>query len=272
MLKILLFCMALALGPLSEAHALAGKHLARGLSFCGEKVPLDNTAVFQPIDQNLVLLAGARSRIWLSLKRSDRFLPLIENALAKAKMPDDLKYIAFVTTGLDPHFNSGGRGLWRLKEKPAKALGLRIDKTVDERLDPVLATNAALRHLVSFKKIYGSWTSAAAAFLIGDEVYEKAIKEAGGEKDFYKLYFPGKEDNLMAIVLAGKIVLANPQDFGYDQKSAWSLFPSKRVKITTTTNARALAATYKVNYKSFRDMNPHLLTAAVPQGIFINVP
>ncbi|MDR3038292.1 MAG: hypothetical protein LBV21_03225, partial [Candidatus Adiutrix sp.] len=65
---------------LSRAGALAAADyagsLTRGLEFCGEPVPLNQAEVFKAVDQNLILLAEARSRIWLTLRRSTRFLPL----------------------------------------------------------------------------------------------------------------------------------------------------------------------------------------------------
>ncbi len=67
----------------AAARADVSGQLARGLSFCGEEVPLNRNEVYQAVDQNLVLLSEAQSRVWLALKRSGRFLPTVEQALAR---------------------------------------------------------------------------------------------------------------------------------------------------------------------------------------------
>ena len=259
---------------LSGAPALADSAggLVRSLNFCGEPVPLNQADVFKSVDQNLLLLTEARSRIWLTLRRSPRFLPPLEKALAQAKVPADLKYLPLAVTHLSPTYNNVGRGLWRLREAEAKALGLRVDAAVDERLDPAASTAAAARRLTELKNRYGSWTSAMAAHLIGEPAFQRAVDEAGGETNFYKLYFQDGLDQLPAAVLAGKILFRDPAAFGYAQEPAraWPAWPGQRAKVPASTTIRALADQHGRDYKTFRDMNPHILGSAVPAGVTIN--
>ena len=249
--------------------------LAKGLEFCGELVPLNRPEVFKAVDQNLILLAEARSRVWLTLRRAPRFLPLVERELARAKVPDDLKYLPLAITGLAPAYNNAGRGLWRLRESEAKLLGLRVDEAVDERLDPAAATAAAARRLAGLKDIHGSWTLALAAHLLGEPAVQRAVAEAGGEeKNYYRLYFPDGQDQLPAAVLAGKILFRNPAAFGYAHDSArgWPAWTAQRETVAAPTTLKALAERYKTDYKTFRDLNPHLLSPAVPAGVTVNAP
>jgi membrane-bound lytic murein transglycosylase D len=233
---------------------------------------LNQVEVFKALDQNLVLLTEARSRIWLTLRRSPRFLPLMEKALAQAGVPVDLKYLPLSVTHLSPAYNNIGRGLWRLREAEARALGLRLDAAVDERLDPTAATVAAAKRLTELKKTYGSWTSAMAAHLLGEPAFQRAVDDAGGETNFYKLYFQDGQDQLPMTVLAGKILFQDPAAFGYVQEPAraWPAWPGKRTVTPAPTTIKALADQYGRDYKSFRDMNPHLLGSNVPAGANIN--
>ncbi len=249
-------------------------HLGRGLSFCGEAVPLDRGEVYQAVDQNLVLLAESKSRVWMALRRSGRYRAAMEAELNRAGVPADLIYIPLTITGLAPDYNAGGgRGPWRLKEAEAKALGLRVDGDVDERLDPVTSTQAAAKRLKSLKDAYGSWTTAMAAYLLGETLINQAAAEAGGERNFYRLYLPDGQDQLPASVLAGKAVFQDPAAFGYTQTDrGWPALSTKRDVVKAATTARALAAQYKCDYKTFRDMNPQLLTGTVPAGVAVNIP
>jgi len=244
----------------------------RGLNFCGEPVPLNQAEVFKAVDQNLMLLAEARGRVWLTLRRSPRFLPMVEKALSQANVPADLKYLPLAVTHLSPTYNNIGRGLWRLRAAEARALGLRVDAVIDERLDPVASTLAAARRLAALKETYGYWTSALAAHLLGEELFREAVAEAGGETNFYKLYFLDGQDQLPMTVLAGKILFREPAAFGYVQEPgrAWPAWPGGRAVTPDQTTIKALADQYGVDYKTFRDMNPHLLSGAVPAGTAIN--
>jgi hypothetical protein len=274
----LIFRLALAacILPFALTGTPAGADSADGplrrLDFCGEPVPLNQAEVFKTVDQNLILLTEARSRIWLTLRRSPRFLPLVEKTLAQAKVPADLKYLPLAVTQLSPTYNNVGRGLWRLRVAEAKALGLRVDTAVDERLDPSAATAAAAKRLAALKETYGSWTSALAAHLLGEPAFQEAVSEAGGETNFYKLYFPDGQDQLPMTVLAGKIFFREPAAFGYVQEPAraWPAWPSQRAVTPAPTTIKSLADQYGRDYKAFRDMNPHLLGSAVPAGVTIN--
>ena len=270
-LPILVLLAVLTTGTAIAGHSLL---LNKNLNFCGEAIPLNQSEVYQAVDQNLVLLAEAKSRIWLALRRSGRFQPVVAAELKKAGVPADLIYIPWTITGFAPEYNSGGRGLWRLKEAEAKAQGLRIDGNVDERLDPVASTRVAAKRLSDLKATFGSWTTATAAYLLGDKIITQVVTEAGGEKDFYKLYLPDGLDQLPASVLAGKVIFQNPEAFGYNQANAraWSPFPTKRETVKQATTARAMANQLKKDYKIFRDMNPHLLTGIIPAGVTVNIP
>ena len=272
----LLMLQALAAGLFMCAPARAdiSAQLRRGVSFCGEQVPLNRSEVYQAVDQNLVLLSQAKSRVWLTMRRAGRYQGVVEAELKKAGVPADLIYIPLAITSMAPEHSQGGRGIWRLKDDEAKALGLRVDKNVDERLDPAASTAAAAKRLSQLKSVYGSWTTAMAAHLVGDKFIGQAVTEAGGEKDFWKLYLPDGLDTLPATVIAGKILFQDPGAFGYNQSSerSWAPMPSQRAEVKEGTTARALAARYKKDYKAFRDANPHLLTGVVPAGVVVNVP
>ncbi len=272
MFRLILASLLAALLPSSAA--LAASALPQAMSFCGEAVDLRQADIFRAIDQNLVLLSEAKSRVWLSLKRSSRYLPALEKSLKEAGLPEDLKYIPLTITGLDPLYNAGGRGLWRLKEAEAKQMGLRVDKEIDERLDPVASTEASLKRLAEFKARYGSWTAAMAAHLIGQQALEQAIEEAGGEKNFYKLYLPDGLDILPCTVLAGKLLFGQPALYGYSLAPgrAWPPFSGRRQKVKQDISARLLASELGVDYKTLRDANPQLLSAEIPAGVEINLP
>ena len=271
-LLFILLAVNFGLAAIGQAAEDPSRHLG-SLDFCGERVPLNDGPTYEAVDQSLVLLAEARSRVFLGLKRAGRFLPTVEKALSQNAVPNDLKYIPYALTGFSPTHNSGGRGIWKISESYGRQIGLRIDSQIDERLDPVKSSNAAAIRLKSLYNAYGSWTSAAAAFVIGEADFSKAASEAGGGKNYYALYFPNGQDLNFAMVLAGKVVFGSPGSFGYNLSgSKWSALSGKRGVVNQATTLSALAGQYGLDYKSFGDLNPHVLTNTVPSGTELNLP
>ncbi|MDH4461110.1 MAG: lytic transglycosylase domain-containing protein, partial [Flectobacillus sp.] len=84
------------------------------------------------------------------LEKKDMFFPLYEKYLKKYGLPDELKYLSLIESGLNPRVLSraGAGGLWQFMPKTARIdFGLRIDEYIDERFDPERATEAACRYM-----------------------------------------------------------------------------------------------------------------------------
>ena len=92
------------------------------------------------------------------LERKDVYFPLYEKYLKKYGLPDELKYLSLIESGLNPRAMSrvGAGGLWQFMPKTAKIdFGLRIDEYVDERFDPERATESACRYMRQLYNIFG---------------------------------------------------------------------------------------------------------------------
>ncbi|MDR2352004.1 MAG: hypothetical protein LBF22_02375 [Deltaproteobacteria bacterium] len=249
----------------------AAEYFEGSLNFAGESVPLERKEVFENLDQELLLLSEARARVFLTLRRQSRSLPLVENALKSQNVPNDFKYYPMTLTGLAPTYRSGSlRGPWRLTEGIAKQMGLRVDNLVDERYDISASSLAVAKKLKQLHETYGSWTLALAAFIDTASV-NAALLEAPGEKNYYNLYLPEALDKTVSQVLAGKILFSNPQNYGYKPTKTWPVLAKSR-EVSQGGSLRELAKKYKTNYKTFRDLNPHILTDTVPSGVYLNLP
>ncbi|MDR3135242.1 MAG: transglycosylase SLT domain-containing protein [Deltaproteobacteria bacterium] len=259
-------CLALGGGPQALAQYSGSQ------KFCGEDVPLRRAEVHESVDQELLLLSEAKARVWTTLRRSDRYLPIIEKALRDQKVPLDFKYLPMAVTNLDPQYRSGNRrGLWRLTETEAAAAGLVVNANLDERLDPTASSEAAAKKLASLKQSQGTWTLALAAFL-DPSALATAMSEAGQNGDYFSLYVPEGLEKSVSLVLAGKILYSAPEVYGYRLTQPWPVLASGRRRVEGNQSLRELANYYKVDYRTFRDMNPHLIGDIAPSGAYVNTP
>lgn len=118
------------------------------------------------------------------------YFPIFEDALHRYGLPDELKYLPVIESGLNPTACShmGAAGLWQFMPRTAKNSGLEVNSLIDERFDPLKATDAACRFLKSLYRIYGDWNLVIAAYNCGPGNINKAVHRSGGKKDFWDLY------------------------------------------------------------------------------------
>lgn len=126
----------------------------------------------------------------IMLGRKEYYFPIFEEHLAKYNLPLELKYLAIVESALKPDAESwaGAAGLWQFMYTTGKMYGLERTSYTDDRKDPYKSTDAACRHLRDLYNIYDNWELALAAYNSGAGNVNKAIRRAGGKKDFWEIY------------------------------------------------------------------------------------
>ena len=150
------------------------------------------TLPFNPIVKNYMILYSeknvAKMKRILSLR--DYYFPIFEDILSKYDMPLELKYMAVIESALNPVARSraGARGIWQFMYRTGRQYGLRINSFVDERLDVVKAADAAARYMSDAYSIFGDWALAISSYNCGPGNVNKAIRRAGGRRDFWSIY------------------------------------------------------------------------------------
>jgi membrane-bound lytic murein transglycosylase D len=128
-----------------------------------------------------------------SLARSRKYLPMIRSELRKSNIPTDLAYLPHLESGFDvrAHSRAGAKGIWQFTRGGAKFAGLKVTngkkgrKSIDERLDPVRSTKAAIGHLADIQSRTGSWSLTITAYNYGHNGVARAIKKFG--PDYLKI-------------------------------------------------------------------------------------
>lgn len=177
--------------------------------------------------KKFIELYGVRKRKLTAriLGLSQIYFPLFEEQLDKYNMPLELKYLAVIESALNPIANSpaGAKGLWQFMYGTGKVYGLKVSTYVDDRFDPYKSTIAACEHLTDLYDIYGSWSLALAAYNSGAGNVNKAIRRAGGVKNFWaiKKYLPKETASYVPAFIAASYVITyanehkiNPVDPG----------------------------------------------------------
>ena len=241
------------------------------LSLCGEKVPLERQDVWEMMDQAFVLSVYNQEQVILWLKRANRYFPHIEKRLRERKMPDDLKYVAVVESSLRTYAVSSAKasGPWQFMEKTAKRFGLRVDSSVDERLNFERSTEAALNYLEELYRLFGSWGLAMAAYNCGEDRVAKSM-ELQGAANYYDMDLPLETERYIFRILSAKVILTNPERYGYRASSirVYPVVETDRIEIHSHREVpvSAIARACGTTYKTIREMNPEIRNSSLPPG------
>lgn len=131
-----------------------------------------------------------RQQLSRLLGLSEYYFPIFEEALNRYGLPLELKNLPIIESALNPTIISraGAAGLWQFMVATGRMYGLEINSLIDERCDPIKSTDAACRYLKDLYAIYGDWHLVIAAYNCGPGNVNKAIRRAGGKRDYWAIY------------------------------------------------------------------------------------
>ncbi|MBX2868428.1 MAG: lytic transglycosylase domain-containing protein, partial [Acidiferrobacterales bacterium] len=94
--------------------------------------------------------SGVKDSFIAGLKRFNRYSAMVDRVLLENNLPADIRYLPFVESSYNPaaYSKAGAAGLWQIMPATARSLGLELNATVDERLDPEAATRAAAKYFL----------------------------------------------------------------------------------------------------------------------------
>lgn len=211
-----------------------------------------------------------RSASEVLLGRISIYFPLIESKLRERGMPDDLKYLAVIESGLIPHAKSrvGAAGLWQFMKPTARMYDMKINSVIDERRDPEISTDAALDYLQYLYDRFGDWALAMAAYNCGPGNMNKAIRKANS-KDFWKIskYLPRETREYVPKFIAMSYLMNYYYSHGLSpQMPSNEVLNTATSKVTKEITFKDLSKKYNINMNTLRLLNPTYIRNYIPRG------
>lgn len=153
---------------------------------------------------------------------SEYYFPMFEQELDKNNLPLELKYLAVIESALNPRAQSrvGATGLWQFMYPTGKMFGLDVSSYVDERSDPIMATEAACKYLKSLNNSFNDWDLALAAYNSGPGNVSKAIRRSGGKTNYWNLrdYLPRETAGYVPAFLATMYIFEYAKEHGFKKQ------------------------------------------------------
>lgn len=224
----------------------------------------------------------------IALERQSRYAPMIHEKLRAGGLPEDMIFLPLIESWYDPHAYSAAAavGMWQFMTRTAKGVGLRVDWWVDQRRDPVAATDGAVRYLNQLHDNFGSIYLASAAYNGGPgrisrglESNAAALEGAAGDELFFAL-----SDNTKALraetrdyvpkLIAAALVGKDPLRYGVEVRRI-EPFTWDSVVVAANTPLAAVAKALQVPLDTLRDYNPQILRGMTPpsgEALWLRVP
>jgi len=191
------------------------------------------------------------------------YFPLFEKYLKEYGLPDQLKYLSIVESALEPKALSraGALGLWQFMLQTGRMMGLNANAFVDERMDPEKATIAACKYLKFLYETFDqNWELALAAYNCGPGTVSRAIRKAGGIKDFWAIYnfLPKETRNYVPIFTAVVYSQTFAEEHNLIQNQPFYPIESEVVYINQNLSLKDLAKKINVCVEDLAELNPAL--------------
>lgn len=236
--------------------------IPKTISLFGEKLSLEDEDIRERLDREIMANAYFHSQTILNMKRAARFFPIIEPILKEQNLPNDFKYLPIIESNLaNVTSPAGAKGYWQFMPETGREYNLIINDEVDERYNLVKATNAACRYLKNAKDSVGTWMLSTAAYNrgIGGIKSDMKWQEA---THYFDMDMNGETSRYILRFIAIKLIMENPEKYGFDMKKIelYKPFQTESVTVATPIDNLALWAKDKgINYKILVKLNPWIL-------------
>jgi membrane-bound lytic murein transglycosylase D len=224
----------------------------------------------------------------VALSRQSRYAPMIREKLRAAGLPEDMIFLPLIESWYDPHAYSRAAavGMWQFMTGTAKGVGMRVDWWVDERRDPVRATDGAVAYLNELKETFGSVYLAAAAYNGGQgrisrglAAHASALEGAEGDDLFFALSsqrnaLRAETSDYVPKLIAAALVGKDPTRYSVEIRPV-APFTWDSVAVPPATPLAAVAKALEVPLDTVLDYNPHVLrgmTAPTGPSGWLRVP
>jgi len=223
------------------------------------------------VEREIKSFLGKEKEFFLaSYSRSGRYRQMILNELQKAGLPERLSWLPLIESGFLIRALSRARalGLWQFIPSTGYKFGLERNQWIDERMDPVTATRAAIEYLTQLHKIFGDWTTALAAYNCGEGTVLRVIRNQHINylDNFWDLYvhLPSETARYVPRFMAALHLIENPEKYGLELPVPMDQVTYKEITVEKQIQLLDLASKISVDKKELIDMNPELRYKATP--------
>ena len=239
--------------------------------FCSTQIPIHRQDVRERLEKEVLLALWDRPQVILWIKRASKFFPHMEKIIKEAGLPDDLKYVAVIESGLRPHVSSskGAVGYWQFLRPTGKMYGLKINYKIDERCNIFKSTTSACKYLKELNRQFNDWFLAVAAYNMGARRLKGQIKVQKTDT-FYSLYLSEETQRYIFKIIAAKLIMENQKKYGFvfNTEDYYPVFEFDKININSSRQLpiSLVAEAAGISFRTIKTMNPELRGYHLAEG------
>lgn len=229
------------------------------VTFAEEKIDLTRYDMRERMDRELMAFTYMHATTLITIKRANRYFPVVDPILKANGIPEDFKYLMAIESSLNIRALSASNaaGFWQLLPETAQQFGLEVNDNVDERYNIEKATVAACNYLKQAYRKYGDWVTVAASYNAGQGRISTEL-EKQMESHAFDLWLNEETSRYIFRLLAIKEVFTAPIRFGFVLKAA-NLYPPIQCEIvvvdSSITDLAAFAKEHEISYAQLKEFN-----------------
>jgi membrane-bound lytic murein transglycosylase D len=201
---------------------------------------------------------------------SQHYFPIFETIFEQYNLPTELKYLSIVESALNPRATSrmGAAGLWQFMPTTGKLYNLEINSLYDERRDPIKSTHAAAQHFNDLYSIFQDWNLVIAAYNCGTGNVNKAIRRAGGKKDYWEIYpfLPTETRNYVPAFIAVNYMMHYADAYNICPAIVDMPLVTDTIHITQRVHLLQVAEVLDIPIEQVRQLNPSYKRDIIPHS------
>ena len=200
---------------------------------------------------------------------SQYYFPLFEEALSKYNIPIEVKYLAIVESALNPKAKSrvGATGLWQFMYNTGLQYKLDVNSYIDERSDPIKATEAACKYLSGMYNIFGDWDLVLASYNCGPGNVTKAIRRSNGQTNYWNIRknLPKETAGYLPAFLATMYIMEYHNEHGINKpKALVNYFATDTIIVKKQLSFNQISRLIDISEAELQFLNPSYKLNVIP--------
>jgi len=210
------------------------------------------------------------------MEKAKTCIPQMVEILESFGVPGEMVSVVFVESRFEKHASyRGAGGYWQMLAPTARVFGLRVDRWVDERRDPLKSTKAAAKYLKKLYEQYDSWTLALAAYNAGCVPIACAVSSNRvKDGELYGRKLPARSATYVSKVLAAIEILREPEQNGFERPNYCMPKDFDPIMIKSPVKLEEIAKWVDVPVSQIKELNPSLRMDTMPpdSGFALRLP
>lgn len=232
------------------------------------------------VEKEIKRFTGYEKKFFIqSYARSGKYRSYILQELKKAGLPEELSWLPLIESGFKSKALSRARalGLWQFIPSTGYKFGLKRNSYIDERIDYMKATDAAIAYLKELHSIFGDWATVLAAYNCGEGRVLKVIRTQNVNylDNFWDLYerLPLETARYVPRFYATLHIIKNPEKYGFDNLVADPPLEYDTLAVNRQLHLKDVAKAMGTDLKKLKDLNPELrYNLLPPESYTLRIP